>query len=624
MKKILLPLFCTLLGIYSTDAFSQTIATLAGDGVLGYSGDGGSAISAAINNPFSMAVDKAGNVYISDQNNHRIRKVDTFGTITNIAGTGVGGYDGDGAPATAKELYYPAGIAVDSGGNIYVADYGNHRVRKITKSTGLISTIGGTTTYGFSGDGGPATAAKIHNPYGLAIDTARNIYFADRSNHRIRKISNTGIITTIAGTAPEGFGGDGGQATAANLKYPIGVAVDTFGDVYFSDWGNNRIRKVTKLTGVIKTIAGTGVAGYSGDGAAATLAKLNQPYGVAVDGSGKVYIGEFTNSRVRMIDSLGIITTFAGKGTRAYSGDGGLATAASLIQPSGVAVDSFRNVYIADHYNNRVRIVYAGGVISGVKAVCVGSSTTLNDPVPGGAWRSSTTSVAIVGSSTGIVTGVSAGTSSITYEAPAYYGHQYSVATVTVNPLPASISGPGTVCAGGTSTLTDAGGGKWFSSTTTVARIGSSSGRVSGVLPGTATITYRLATGCSITKVITVDVCSAMPISITPGGEGAGGGGEENNAQQGGVITTSSSQPGLHVYPNPNDGGAFTVFFSSNKDEQGILTITNTVGQKVIEMPVTTNTTIPITKTSLLPPGMYLVTLKTEHERFYEKMVVNR
>ena len=331
------------------------ITTIAGNGMQGFSGDGGPATEAALYNSRGVAVDSAGNVYIADDNNNRIRKV-SGGIITTFAGNGIPGYSGDGGPATEARLYSLEGVGVDSAGNVYIADTDNNRIRRV--SGGIITTFAGNGTFGFSGDGGPATEARLTSPRGVAADSAGNVYIADSENDRIRKVSG-GIITTFAGTRGAGgwaggFSGDGGPAIEAQLLGPGGVAVDSAGNVYIADSSNHRIRRVSG--GIITTFAGNGIRGFSGDGGPATAAAVNYSSGVAVDSAGNVYIADLGNHRIRKV-SGGIITTIAGNGIRGYSGDGGPATEARLNSPEGVAVDSAGNVYIGDLINNRIRMV---------------------------------------------------------------------------------------------------------------------------------------------------------------------------------------------------------------------------------------------------------------------------
>ena len=300
-------------------------------------------------------MDISGNVYIADTENNKIRMVSRTGIITTIAGTGTAGSNGDGGAATSAQLNSPFGVSVDISGNMYIADYYNSKIRKVT-STGIITTFAGGGDSGSSGNGGAATSARLHNAWGVSLDISGSVYIADLGNHKIRKVTSTGIITTIAGTGTAGSSGDGGAATSAQLYYPAEVSVDISGNVYIADSDNHKIRKVTS-TGIIATIAGTGTAGSSGDGGAATSAQLNSPTGVSVDVSGSVYIAEFGDHKIRMVTSTGIITTIAGTGTPGTSGDGGAATSAQLRCPSGVSVDISGIVYIADWYFSKIRMV---------------------------------------------------------------------------------------------------------------------------------------------------------------------------------------------------------------------------------------------------------------------------
>jgi trimeric autotransporter adhesin len=336
------------------------ITTVAGTGVDVYSGDRGQATSAQLSNPFGIAVDVSGNIYIADSYDHRIRMV-TAGTdiITTVAGTGVSGYSGNGGQATSSQLSNSSDVAVDALGNIYIADTANHCIRLMKKNSGVITTVVGTGVSGYSGDGGQATSAKLSNPYSAVVDTLGNIYIADSSNHCIRMVTkSTGVITTAAGTGVSGYSGDGGQATSAQLSNPYSVAVDVSGNIFIADSSNNCIRMVTKNSGVISAAAGTGVSGYSGDGGQATSAQLTKPYSIAVDILGNIYIADSYDNRIRMVTkSTGIITTLAGTGVSGYSGDGGQALEARFNHPRGIAVSAYGQIYIADSANNCVRII---------------------------------------------------------------------------------------------------------------------------------------------------------------------------------------------------------------------------------------------------------------------------
>src|ERR1035437_6767120 len=328
------------------------ITTVAGGGVYGFLGDNGPATSAYLNQPQGIAVDSAGNLYIADWQDNRIRKV-ANGVITTVAGNGTRGYSGDNGLATSAQLAYPAGVAVDSAGNLYIADTSNSRIREV--SNGVIATVAGDGTFGFSGDNGPAASAQLNGPSGVAVDSAGNLYIGDQVNQRFRKVSG-GVITTVAGGGSSI--GDNGPATSAELNQPAGVAVDSAGSLFIADFANDRVRKVTN--GVITTVAGNGTRGFSGDGGPATSAELDLPHGLAVDSAGNFYIAE--NARIRKV-SNGVIATVARNGIWGFSGDNGPATSAQLASPGGVAVDSAGNLYIADEENDRIRKV-SGGVLT--------------------------------------------------------------------------------------------------------------------------------------------------------------------------------------------------------------------------------------------------------------------
>jgi sugar lactone lactonase YvrE len=424
-----------------------TILVMAGSGSSGFSGDNGPAPAAQLNGAWGLALDQAGNLYIADTKNNRIRKVDPAGIISTVAGTGGTGFSGDGGPATAAQFAAPTGLAFDRLGNLFVADTANSRIRKINLG-GVISTVAGNGEWRFAGEGGPATAASFYLPLGLATDANNNLFVADCGNSRVRKIDPAGTITTVAGDgnpnvfendvpaistgiadvtgvtvdlagnlliaspgsglvrrvdsngrisnvagsfAGTGFSGDGGPATTARLSGPIGVAVDATGNILFTDSYNNRVRKVTSLSGIISTVAGTGIVGSSGDGGSATAARLASPFGVAVDTAGNLYIadnagneapfgglrivGDTNDNRVRKVTPDGAISTIAGNGTFGLSGDGGPATAAQLAGPTGVAVDNAGNLFIADFDNGRVRKVTPAGAISTI------AGPVLSDPL---------------------------------------------------------------------------------------------------------------------------------------------------------------------------------------------------------------------------------------------------
>jgi sugar lactone lactonase YvrE len=319
-----------------------------------FQGDYGPAVKAVLSVPQGVALAGDGSVYISESGVGRVRKV-LAGIITTKAGTGVLGYSNDGASALIAQLSNVAGLAVDSAGNLYIADYGNSRVRMVTLG-GTISTVAGNGFPGYSGDNGLATNAQLSGPSGLAMDSAGNLYIADAGGNRVRVVSSTGFISTLAGSGQAGYSGDGGSAAAAQLNAPAGVAVDAAGNVYIADTYNNRVRKVAP-GGIITTVAGIGVQGSSGDGGLATSASLNLPSGVVVDGSDNLFISDTGNNRVRRVSPTGIIATVAGTGVSGYSGDGGLGGSAQLNVPFGLASDAAGRVYVADSGNGAVRLL---------------------------------------------------------------------------------------------------------------------------------------------------------------------------------------------------------------------------------------------------------------------------
>ncbi|MDR3702461.1 MAG: hypothetical protein P4L56_22625 [Candidatus Sulfopaludibacter sp.] len=434
-----------------------TIATFAGNGNQGYGSDGVPATATSLNQPQGVSWDAAGNLYIADTNNQRVRRVAPDGTIATVAGNGLADYSGDNVggtgivsssgdngPAIKAPVVLPTDVAADQSGNLYIADFGNSKIRTVS-SAGVIATLignldgvppengqaaasirlngptgvavdsagtvyftegsvgtgsglvqsdymvwkvadgiftafAGTGENSYSGDGGPAVTAQIDTPGGVAMDSAGNLYIADSRNHRIRKMTPGGAIATVAGNGTAGFSGDGKSALNAQLNGPSGVAVDPSGTIYIADTNNNRIRVVTP-EGIIYTLAGNGNAGYFGDGGMAINGSLHAPQGVAVDNLGNFYIADTLDHRVRRVSQTdNIITTIAGNGNPAFSGDGGLGASAALNLPVAVALDGPGNVYIADQGNGRIRVVSQSGVINTVAGNGNSPSSQLYNP----------------------------------------------------------------------------------------------------------------------------------------------------------------------------------------------------------------------------------------------------
>ena len=501
-----------------------------------------------------MTLDTAGNIFFADYYNNRIREINTSGIISTVAGNGTGGYTLDGVSATSSEINHPFSVFVDNLENIYIGDQGNIRIRKVDIS-GIISTIVGTGVAGFSGDGVNATSAQLNNPDGLAVDDTGNVYIADLANQRIRVVSHSpgNIINTFAGTGVAGYSGDGMPATSEELNTPDDVAVDGLGNIFITDLTNYRIRKVS-TTGIMTTIAGTGSSGSTGDGSPATAATFEHAGFIAIDRIGNVYIADANSNRIRKINTSGIIFTIAGTGTGGFMGDNGPATSAELNGPSGVAVDNLGNIFFSDINNQRIRKISYGNhlpsFISGhtqSKTACKNTSAVSID-----------TLLAINDIDTGqtetwtLSSGPSHGTAVVSYTA---------------------VSTGSTVYPSGLSYTPTSG------------------------YTGNDTFTVRIDDGYSVyntTIYVTVTNCAALLFKNT----------------------TPVGNEVIKVYPNPNNGSFIITPFISGDDVH--LIITNLVGEIIEEISIDDQKIIKLN----IPPGIYFLAATTVAASQILKVVV--
>jgi sugar lactone lactonase YvrE len=413
--------------VFSRTALAgPVITTIAGTGTAGYNADLIPATTAKLNNPFGVYASNSGNVYIAEYGGHRIRKIDpSSGEISTVAGTGVNGFNSDNISATTAKINTPTRILVDSSERIFIADQQNNRIRKV--EAGIITTVIGSGAYGYGGEGVSATAVSFSNPFAIAMDASGTMYIVEHGAQRIRKVeATTGKVTTIAGTGTAGYNSDGIAATSAQLNWPRGIALDKDGNIFIADVGNARVRKVDAASGLISTYAGGGIT--NGNGITATAATLSEPYDVALDKDGNLYIAERMASRIRKVDGeTHLISTIAGTGANSFSGDGGDATLAAINHPQGVAVDQSGNIYVADYDNQRVRKLEYG----------LSSSLALSTTLPlVGTWMTATLTVKYSGTATA---------TAVTPEMQIPSGS--SLLNLEAGPLPA---GPQTISAGGT------------------------------------------------------------------------------------------------------------------------------------------------------------------------------
>lgn len=629
MRRTAAQLFLVTLLFLAFCSTAQNIQTLAGTGAGAYSGDGGAATAAKLNTPHGVATGPMGAVYVADYNNNVIRKIDTFGYITTVAGTGVAGYSGDRGPATAAELRGPRGIAVDAAGNIFFSDYGNNRIRKVAASTRIITTIAGLGGPGFSGDGGAATAAQLNFAWGVAVDAGGNVYLADQLNCRVRKINTSGTISTVAGNGIAAYTGDGMAAVSSGVQYPLGVAVDAAGNLYIADNGNNRVRKVN-TAGTISTLAGSATYGFTGDGGPSTAARLYYPQGIAVDAGNNVYIADMNNNRIRKINAAGYINTIAGNGVATFGGDGGVPTLASLNQPTGMATRADGTIFIADNNNNRVRyignsdapfftrgrrqvlvtcpteMVYIDSFLS-VYDASVGDTERWSLAVPPTNGLVAATYTTIATGSTLVTTGLTytptlgfIGTDSFTVRITDGTTANLTTIVVTILPLPdaGSVSGIDSICRGQTVTLSSTvAGGTWSSSNPAVGTI-NTTGVVTGATTGSTIIAYTVTNTCGSKEAylqIVVGNCTA------------------------GILGNSAREPlGIAISPNPAKKTCSIAVFSPN-NETALVTILDIVGNVISTMEVPTNEKTPLTLSA--QPGLYYVRATTATASWAQALV---
>ncbi len=604
MKKVsvfLLTLFVTVL--CSRPAYTQTIYTFAGTGTYGYAGDGLPATAALLQLPTGLAyegsdvaVDIAGNVYIADEYNNVIRRVTTTGIISTVVGDNSYGFV-DGVTALSAEMANPAGLAVDAGGNMYIADYWNSRIRKVN-SAGIISTIAGTGTSGYLGDGFAATNALLATPNSVALDAAGNVFFSDDQNHVVRKINaTTGVISTVAGTGSGGYTGDGVSAITTPLDKPWSLAFDATGNLYIADYGNNRVRMVN-ASGIISTVAGNGTSSYGGDGLAAVSCGLVEPRGIALDAGGNLYIACGDN-RIVMVNSLGKTVTVAGTGTGGYTTDGVPATTSELNRPIRVAFDHAGNMYIVDEENDRVRIVtspikasFSAATTITCQDSCVtfmNTTTTTTDSIT---WSATGATVSATHSNTISACFTAAGTNTITLTAYKNGSSSIATNTVTVTPTPHPVigrSGHVLSLTGSYSTF------QWYNGSALIT--GATSSSYTYTSPGNYTVKVDSA-GCLGTS----SAYSTLGVTEIPG------------------------EVSVKLVPNPNNGTFMLTGSIISTDNKATIGIYDMIGNEVYK------NTVAITQNSVALPislnntstGVYLLKVSTEAGSSIERLVITK
>lgn len=631
MKK--LPYFVCLFFLLLPGLLSaqSIISTIAGTGLVGYSGDGGLATAAKLNTPWGLFADNSGNIYFSEDGNYTIRKINSSGIITTIAGTGTPGYSGDGGQATAAKINHAGQIIVNGAGTIFFADSYNNCIRKIDTS-GVISTIAGNGIGGFSGDGGPATTCQLNNPLGLVFDNGGNMYVADYNNNRIRKISTAGIISTYGGTGVAGYSGDGVQATSSKLNHPNALIIDTSGNLYITDNANHRIRKIN-TSGIIITVAGDGIGGFSGDGGSAIAAHIYFPAGMALDFWGNLYICDHLNSRIRVVNTSGIINTFAGTGISGFSGDGGPPTSAKLNNPTYIFIDNYNNSYICDYHNSRIR------KIAPPNSAPTFINGNINTHLCGSGIISLDTFLKVIDSNIGqtITWGLLApplhGMASIAYSTtstgsvlspvgltyspnPGYFGVDSLKVSVTdgiatsnltiridIDSLPSAgiISGTDSVCPGYSVALTETrGGGIWSSSNISVSTV-STSGIVTGINPGVDTIIYTVVTDCGVVSAIFPFIVSSWGFCHT------------------GIGFVNSPNELIAIYPNPFTG-SFCIKPDITQNTPVKIHITDLLGRSLLEFTDLSGDQLSVNMQDY-PSGVYIVFMSSGTNTYTARVI---
>lgn len=617
--------------LFALNAGAQIISTIAGTGIAGYAGDGGAATAAKLNFCHGLSTDGGGTIVVADHDNNRVRYINTSGIITTFSGTGIPAFSGDGGMAASAAIYQPFDVLAANDGDWYIADTWNNRVRKVS-GLGIITTIAGNGAYSSTGDGGPATAASIMRPSGIALDASGNLYIADQYSHRVRKVNlGTGIITTIAGTGTSGFSGDGGPATAARLYYPNFLYVDAADNLYITDNGNHRIRKVN-TAGVITTFAGTGVPGFSGDGGPATAAQLYYPAGMTMDAGGNAYIVDHMNHRIRKVTVGGAISTIAGNGIGGYGGDGGPATLAQLNRPTDIAVLPTGDLVVCDRYNSRLRLitmsyppVFTAGATYSL-AACVEAAEPLDLPLTvSDASTSGTENWTVLTSPMhGSLSGFPAtapcsgglvsppGTSytgAVGYSGPDSFVVRVFdgtasdtikvLVTVSATPAPAVITGDDTVCVGFTATLSASlSGGTWISTNPAIATV--LSGVVTGVSTGIDTIHYTVSSSCG-------SLSSEHVITVVPASE----------CLSTGIEMEQPDHPGIVVVPNPSKSTFTVLMHGAEGHISGILY--DLLGRAVREFHFEGDS---ISLENDLPAGSYILSVSARNGNWQQRVLI--